>query len=351
MNTWNGLNKHGFCTVPDVLWTHYKECGLTSSERYLVIAIQKYDFGKSLPFPKVSTICKMLDWSETKVRRGISSLRKKELLITRNRGGRSLYYDFSPLFSKMTDILGGKEIGGEESNLPCQSDKADLAPVHSQTTPFCHPEEHKLKNTTEEEIHPVNVSTKMSKDSEKPPSLINQTISGILAKSNVREINVPKKDKSLRPGFVKRPNRTFKTPPRNNRFKDKIKGGKGYWYRVYKAKAVSEYRCHDIAFHFYEQWKKRWPNIPIPKFSRGDKQKATIMLREYKAQTTIDTITAVIQDWEKYKETYSLNGFPSIALIYGYRSSWASEIILKKTEPVKNKDTQQASNAIKEMWG
>lgn len=246
--------------------------GLSMDEAMLVIQILDFKWRDAHPFPKVETLVEYTGRDDKTIRRYIRTLRAKGLVTTRLRQGRSNEYDFTPLFDKLRELSKGMVPQEDEAPRPGEFELAREEPTPNGTS---QPTPNGTRRIEEE------------KEEKKPDHVVRDIV----------------KDLTHRVLLDKTVNRT-----RLNRL------------AVLKERSGSEYSIPNLETLFSELWRTRnrspppmWP----PKW-RGMMAK----LRDhYGAAECAVTIWYTLTNWEKLRQKWSLDGYPSVPLINGYKAS------------------------------
>jgi len=92
-------------------------------------------------------------------------------------------------------------------------------------------------------------------------------------------------------------------------------------------KVIDEYNCNDLWYVFREQWKKRkWNGYPTSWTARERKHMKDL-IEEQGPQAVVKLLEYTFSRWEDLCRRYSINGFPSVPVIFGFRRSWMPEAL------------------------
>lgn len=87
----------GFTAVPNLLISKRCDMGISITEFYVIVAIEKYRWDDTKPWPSLEALSRLTGLSIRQVNRATSSLEERGLLGRVRRFGKSNLYDFSPL--------------------------------------------------------------------------------------------------------------------------------------------------------------------------------------------------------------------------------------------------------------
>ncbi len=284
---WGGTTKKGFTPVARAFLRHYVRLGISMEEAMLILHVLDYAWGSTLPFPKIATLCQYTGKTDKTIRNYLRSLRSKGLLKTRNKGGRSNEYDFSPLFDALREV----------SDIP---DKPEEATKHPQATLDEVLASTETTEQTTQDLHsqttPDSTSPYKKKKEAEPPKN-NDPLRGVIdsALASATEKARGRKAANTGPGMK-----------RLRRFLDK---------------QPAQYNCNDIELVLAHAWKARWKRVAPPRFTGRDRKHAKDLITQYGAEETAKVVSTVVTQWEDYAAKFSLNGYPSMPLFYGYRNS------------------------------
>jgi len=77
----------------------------------------------------------------------------------------------------------------------------------------------------------------------------------------------------------------------------------------------------DVHALFNARWCARWVTANPPKLTAKDRAQMKTLLSQFGASAVKETILMLFADWDNIRQEFQLSGFPSYALLYGYRNS------------------------------
>ena len=94
--------ERGFTAIPNLVLDTYSQLGISESEMLFIIHVWQYWWNEKNPYPSLSAIAQKMGTTRRTTRRHVESLKRKGLLIVRERVGSGIgkmtnEYDFSPL--------------------------------------------------------------------------------------------------------------------------------------------------------------------------------------------------------------------------------------------------------------
>jgi DNA-binding MarR family transcriptional regulator len=96
--------EHGFTAVPNLLFSHQKELGLSAPEFLVLVAIESFRWTKDNPWPSLGALKKCSGYAPRSLSRIITSLENKHLIKRIRRRGTSNLYSLHPLISRLDQI-------------------------------------------------------------------------------------------------------------------------------------------------------------------------------------------------------------------------------------------------------
>ncbi|WP_223156831.1 helix-turn-helix domain-containing protein [Thermosediminibacter oceani] len=108
------IARNGIASIPDAIFSFQKELGLSVGECWFVAQILRFKWTTELPRPSLRKMAAYTGVSERTLHNYKNSLIEKGYLILQNRLDRTgrkdtNYYDFSPLFDAIIELLDGKD--------------------------------------------------------------------------------------------------------------------------------------------------------------------------------------------------------------------------------------------------
>lgn len=288
---WGGTTKKGFTPVARAFLRHYIQLGISMEEAMLILHVLDYAWCSTLPFPKVRTLCQYTGKTDKTIRNYLRSLRIKGFLKTRNRGGRSNEYDFSPLFERLRSVSDIPEAKEEVAPHP-QAPLEDVPDVN----------ESGLTDLTTQDLHTLPTQ-------EKPIPYNNNNEEEKITHDPLRGV--------LDTALLSSSRRAKGRKPANSRVNTQ-----GYKrLRKFLDKSPKNYNCNDMELVLAHAWKSRWDKVPPPRFTGRDRKHAKDLIEHYGAAETAKVINTIVVEWETYSAKFSLGGYPSMPLFWGYRNS------------------------------
>lgn len=302
MIDWGGTTEKGFLPVANIFLLNYLKLGLTMEEAMLTIQILQYGRSKRLPYPKVSLLASLTGKTQNTLRKYIASLREKGMLITKSRVGRSNYYDFTPLFDKLVAI--------QESEEKIEEVDDSLEEIEQNISI---PYELKVKNqvptvTPVEEALPENDETRLHENEE-----------GRLPKFGGAHRRIQKEQNKLKNtslDSILEAALSFTSRCEKNNPK---KGSKRL--QAFLNKSPEKYTSLDIEIVFAQHWGAKWKSPPS-RFTMKELSLVKKLNEGYGPEVVAKVVEAMIVRWESLRREFSLNGYPSIPLLWGYRNSF-----------------------------
>jgi len=354
MLDWGNTTRKGFTPVPRLFLNNYVAMGITCGEAMCVIHILDYSWDGSKPFPKIATVADKMGLSEATVRSYVRNLRNNGFLKTHNRKGRSNAYDFSPLFERLKACI--EEAGGDTQvfeNLPtkvvielldasAQDDleKVQEAAIDEEVNKRVQAKIRQRADEKAEQTLPENKGT-LSENKESPPEpelakapekplSVTETYNESPKNSNSPYRRIRSKTKALKdlsvPDLLARAQMTDASQlpsgseNRNGQTAKMAKRNKRV--RKFLSKDPSEYHSNDMELVFRTAWKATEWKSPPSSFTGKDRGLAKKLIEQFGAANTAEVIKATIVQWGRIKEEFpQLNGYPSVGMIFGFRSS------------------------------
>jgi hypothetical protein len=136
---------------------------------------------------------------------------------------------------------------------------------------------------------------------------------------SIQEVLAPQKPR-------KKPNRKRTTPQNKiERLRQRMED-----------KDEAEYNVTDMRFVYEDLWsEKSWRTYPS-RWTLKDKKLVRNLLDEQGGENTVRYFQYVVQGWEEIRERYRIQGSPSVAVIWGFRSSLLHEALngpVKQSSP------------------
>lgn len=329
MLDWGGTTRYGFTAVSRAFLQNYRALGLSMEEAMLVLHILDFQWGARLPFPKVETLVDMTGRSDQTIRKYLRKLRTLGLLRTVNRKGRSNQYDFSPLFVKLREII-------EESRRAKKTEEAEEKPAEEP--------EFELLDGTEDDDEPEETTQNLHS---RTPAKRRGTLGGEWRpkpKSTATQNSHSLPTQDLYTVITRTKNKKDYASPleaviasalavARERARGRVamprKDPRGYMKRMAKFsdKPPESYNTSDLEIVFRTAWFGRGWRAPPAAFTMKDKGQLKRLVEEFGPRETAEVITAIVTQWDVYMERYRVNGRPSVAVIYGFRGSWFSEVL------------------------
>ena len=108
------IARNGIASIPDAIFSFQKELGLSVGECWFVAQILRFKWTTELPRPSLRKMAAYTGVSERTLHNYKNSLIEKGYLILQNRLDRTgrkdtNYYDFSPLFDAIIELLNSKD--------------------------------------------------------------------------------------------------------------------------------------------------------------------------------------------------------------------------------------------------
>ncbi|WP_246110704.1 helix-turn-helix domain-containing protein [Thermosediminibacter litoriperuensis] len=108
------IARNGIASIPDAIFSFQKELGLSVGECWFVAQILRFKWTTELPRPSLRKMASYTGVSERTLHNYKNSLVEKGYLILQNRLDRTgrkdtNYYDFSPLFDAIIELLNSKD--------------------------------------------------------------------------------------------------------------------------------------------------------------------------------------------------------------------------------------------------
>ena len=134
------LLQSGFTAVPNLVLSNYAALGMSSAEMLFTIQIWYHWWSKHDPHPSLKTIAGRMGVSRRQARTYAQSLRRKKLLIVRERysensGQTTSEYDFTPLLEEVRRHAGGVQ----EPQRPPRKDSSEGGRKNPSGTPRNNP--------------------------------------------------------------------------------------------------------------------------------------------------------------------------------------------------------------------
>jgi len=86
------------------------------------------------------------------------------------------------------------------------------------------------------------------------------------------------------------------------------------------------YTSTDLQYAFRECWKTAGFNgQPFP-WTFVEKSKMKDLIKAQNPKVALEYIQYVFANWDSIQKRYKLNGYPNVAMIYGYRRTWVAEM-------------------------
>lgn len=96
---------HGFTAVPNLLIEYREQLGLSVTDFYVLVAIEKYRWDKrQSPRPSLATLAKLTHLSVRTISRSTQNLENRGLIERTRRAYTSNIYDMDPLVEQLDDI-------------------------------------------------------------------------------------------------------------------------------------------------------------------------------------------------------------------------------------------------------
>jgi len=73
-----------------------------------------------------------------------------------------------------------------------------------------------------------------------------------------------------------------------------------------------------------ELYREKWPNLPMPTWGKAERSLAKRIVTNY-PELALEVCERVIEYWEDYARRWSLDGVPTIKLVWGYREGLFAE--------------------------
>lgn len=102
-----------------------------------------------------------------------------------------------------------------------------------------------------------------------------------------------------------------------------------HWKRLqaFGEKPASQYNAKDMELVLASAWKaKGWKTSP-PRFTKRDLGHAKQLIEQYGSEDTANVIKKIIENWEKIKMEYTIKGYPSMPIFFGFRNSFFPLVI------------------------
>lgn len=98
------IHEHGFTAIPNLLFSHRKELGLTAPEFFVLAAIETFRWSVENPWPSLEALRRRTGYTPRTLSRTISSLQRKGLVKRIRRTGTSNMYSLEPLVHRLDQI-------------------------------------------------------------------------------------------------------------------------------------------------------------------------------------------------------------------------------------------------------
>lgn len=354
---WGGLTEGGWKTIPIVFIESYAQLGISAEQFAFIVTVHSFFRGQQQIFPQVEVIAELMGKSVGTVRRYIRDLRNVGYLITTNKGP-AQRYDFTPLYKKIMEVeklnVKSREYHTDGKSLFIQNgDKksttrgkgatvhASCSDVNAKNESPPHPPYKEdnvdiyikdMPTATTDVVATTEVVEENGKNGSSGKSSLG-VIEGTGRKSSLGNL-LSTALENIQVRHAERKTRTraridfkgSKSPPKSNK-------PKGLDRLV--AKSPSQYTCNDIAVLMQESMKEKWGYF-MGKVTMKERGQLKNMIKEYGAEEVAVTAWKMVNLWEEVKGDLKLSGYPSIAILYGYRRSlvpWAANGGMPESRP------------------
>jgi len=273
---WGGTTEHGFTPVARIFLRSYTKLGLGMDEAMFVIQVLDFQWGRTLPHPKVDVLAEFMGRNPATIRQYIRSLRSKGCVVTRMyQDGRSSEYDFQPLFDKLKALVEALE---PENVAPEPTRKDPIG--NSDSPPIRIPDTPPMRNPDSLSIH-----------EKRKEEIKNKGFAAVAAEAVKTG------------GTLRRPMELHRPPA-----------------VAKEEKLPEDYNCNDMEGVFKRAWKEKF-NTPTSSFTIKDRKHAKDLIDTWGALRVIRVIRETILKWDQLRVLLKVTGFPSMALIFGYRNT------------------------------
>ena len=341
---WGGTAEAGFTAVSSAFLKNYRKLGVSFQEAMFVIHVLDYQWtADGNPHPKLEVLAEQTGLGARTLSGYVRNLRRKGLLVTKKRV-RCQEYDFSPLMQKLNEFCGGNKKEHAEKKeaeiveevvavevpkvvqlLDEEDFRAPDLPLPSQvdmtyrkTTGLDLQENDTSIETDEEKLTSVRFAhTEGPRIGASQASAVEENGRAALQATIDRAIGVAMTAEKRRKPMTAGKQRAYKR------------------MRRFKQKKASRYNANDMELVLAEVWTLKWPNTPSPKFTNKDRAHAKALIDHYGAAITAHVVRTVVTQWSMFKSKLQINGgYPSIAMLYGYRNS-VFPMVLEQEEDAK----------------
>lgn len=325
-NSWGGADRHGYAKAPHLFIRRFPELGLKPETAMLVLCIESFRFDdQRLPFPSVETLAASMGWSRSTIFRHLTALKSAALVIIRGRDGRSSAYDFAPLYSRLEELAHDSrptmprptsDTGGSELRDPPFGPA--VAPVTQGGISPVRPEEE------EEQVEePLSLTDRLAR-------LRTTTDATSRNASDVAEKRAKQR---------KQRRSTTPAPPAR-----KVSAARAR----YQGKKPHEYNANDMWFVLYDAWLVRWPSSKPGLFTGKDRNQGKQLIESYGAEVVAAVIHQTVEMWPDVMAKFRVNGFPSMAMIFGYRNSLVPWLLEEGSDAARGSPSSVAGSQFDE---
>jgi len=299
---WGGTTKGGWKAVPIRFLRRYVQLGITTEEAMFIIMIHSYVQGTQKMHPKVETMARMMGRSVGSVRAYIRSLRKKEYLTTKHRGTHQTYY-----FDQMYDALDNLVVEEDQQD-PYRLDDGDCPDIDGLVSLDS------MRSAEAKKAQRLDPDSLDGEDCQDPDTIYRED-------SGEKRVSPSEKRAGTSLASVI-DSALVETTRRASRARERprartLNSARAQPRAPASAKEPGQFNCNDVGSLLSEAMQNVFGHVMVVTAKERAQLKA--MIKEYGAAETVVAATEMVDRWDELKPIISVTGFPSVALLYGYR--------------------------------